>query len=187
MGFLLVGALAMTNLKFNVAQLLLEEIGAWRDYGFTEERLNLDDVLTLRDITGSVRFTRTASGVFAHIRARGVVRMVCVRSLEEFDQPVDLDVSDEFHSVIDVVSAETLPTPTEEDPFLLDTFHMADIGECIREYTLIELPLSPVCEAWRGAPVSYTLQSEHDADEGDEDVVDERLEVLKTWRHTAGE
>lgn len=172
----------MTNLRFNVAQLLREDIGAQRYRQFREERLALDDVLVLRDIEGTVRFTRSASGVFAHIRANGLVRLVCVRSLEEFDQQVELNVEDEFHSVIDVVTAEPLPTPGEEDPFLLDQFHMADIGEAIREYTLLDLPLSPVCEAYRNHPVSYTVESEGIDDESsDEQAIDKRMEILKSW------
>lgn len=172
----------MTDIKFNVAQLLREPIGSRRDYDFTEDRLPLDDTLTLHNIVGAVRFTRTATGVFAHIHASGLVRLVCVRSLEEFDQRIDLEVSEEMHSVIDVVTGVTLPGPTEEDPFYLDELHMADIGEIIREYTLLELPLNPVCEAYRDMPVSYTVQSEGAEEEtADGAQIDKRFEVLKTW------
>lgn len=171
----------MTPIKFNVAQLLREHIGARREYDMTEASLPLDDVLVLRNIRGNVRFTRTASGVFAHIRAHGVVRMVCVRSLEEFDQPVTVDSQDEFHSVLDVVSGVALPRPTEEDPFFLDENHMADVGEAIREYTLLELPIRPVCEAWSNHPVAYTTQSDDYNDEQEEQGIDKRLEILKSW------
>lgn len=172
----------MTNLKFNVAQLLRELIGARRDHDFTEERLPLDDTLVLRDIIGTVRFTRTATGVFAHIRASGLVRLVCVRSLEEFDYRVNLDFSDEFHSIIDVVTGAGVPKPLEEDPFFLDELHMADVGEAIREYTLLELPLNPVCDAYRDLPVNYTVQSEGiDEETDDAEPIDGRLEALKAW------
>ena len=75
----------MSTIKFNVAQLLREMIGGRRDYTFTEEALPLDDQLVLRGISGDVRFIRTATGVYAHVRAQGVVEMICVRSLEPFD------------------------------------------------------------------------------------------------------
>src|SRR5262245_2919311 len=90
---------SMTPLTFNVAQLLREPIGARRDHEFVEPRLSLDDELTLRQIKGVVRFTRTVTGVYAHVQAEGLVRMQCVRSLDEFDQPVRVDFVDEFHSV----------------------------------------------------------------------------------------
>lgn len=171
----------MTSLKFNVAQLLRETIGSRRDYTFQEGSLSLDDTLTLRDIAGKVCFTRTASGVIARIRASGVVRLVCVRSLDEFDQPVTLDFKDEFHSVVDVIEGKTLPKPTEEDPFMLDAFHMADVGEAIREYTILELPLSPVCEAYKDQPVRYTVESKDVDTEDEGEEVDKRLEILKLW------
>ncbi len=170
----------MTVLKFNVAQLLREVVGARRDYEFSEDMLPLDDTLVLRDITGNVRFTRTPTGVFAHICAQGNVQLECVRSLELFDYLVELDVVDEFHSQIDVFTGAALKKPPEEDPFLLDELHMADVGEVLREYTLLELPLNPVSEAYRDQPVSYTVESARDA-ESDEEEIDARLEALKEW------
>ena len=155
----------MTLLKFNVAQLLREEMGARRDYEFTEQSLALDEQLMLRDISGNVRFTRTASGVWANVKVRGVVRLTCVRSLEEFDYTVQLVFADQFHSVVDVFTGGTLPKPTEDDPFLLNELHMADVGEAIREYTLLDLPLNPVSPAHRDRPVSYSVQSEGLEDE----------------------
>lgn len=171
----------MTLLKFNVAQLLREVVGARRDYEFTEARLPLDDTLVLRDIEGTVRFTRTTTGVFTHIQTRGKVSLVCVRSLEEFDYPVNLDITDEMHSVVDVMTGTPLQKPEEEDPFFLDELHMADVGEVIREYTLLSLPINPVSEAYRDQVVSYSVQTE-DYDEGaDDDVGDVRLQGLRAW------
>lgn len=172
----------MTSLKFNVAQLLREEIGARRELTFTETALPLDDTLTLRDISGSVRFTRTTSGVWANVKVQGVVRLTCVRSLEEFDYTVDLEFSDQFYSVIDVYTGGSLAKPTEDDPFLLDEWHMADIGEAIREYTLLELPLNPVSPAYRDRPISYTVQSEGIEDEEEAPEPDANpFEALKAW------
>jgi uncharacterized protein len=52
---------------------------------------------------------------------------------------------DEFHSRIDVTTGTPLPQPDEEDPFYLDELHMADVGEMLREYVLLELPMQPLC------------------------------------------
>lgn len=172
----------MTNFKFNVAQLLREAVGGRRDYTFSAEQVTLDETLVLRDIAGDVRFTRTTTGVFAQIRAQGLVRMICVRSLEEFDQHIELDIGEEIHSVIDVITGAPVSKPAEDDCFFLNELHLADIGEIIREYTLLQLPLNPVSEAYRDMPVRYTVQSEgiQEPTEADESV-DERLEVLKVW------
>jgi uncharacterized protein len=178
----------MTRLLFNVAQLLREEVGARRKLTFSEAQLPLDDTLVLRDVQGDIRFTRTTSGVFADVWARGVVQLECVRSLELFDYSLELEMHEEFHSVVDVITAMPLSTPTEEDPFLLNELHMADVGELIREYALLELPLNPVSEAYRDQPIRYTVETEPDPNDDatseadDEPVVDERLAVLKSWR-----
>lgn len=175
---------AMSDLKFNVAQLLRETIGARRDRTFTEASLPIDESLTMRDITGAVRFTRTATGVYAHIQADGTVTLECVRSLEPFDQAVHLDFSDEFHSVVDVFTGATVPQPAEEDPFFLTDQHMIDVGDAIRAYALLELPMNPVSPDYRDAPVSYSVESEGLEEEADE-VVDERLAALKQWSQQA--
>jgi uncharacterized protein len=170
----------MTTLKFNVAQLLREEIGARRDHQFAEPSLPLDENLTLRDLAGTVRFTRTATGVYVLVKVSGLVHLTCVRSLEEFDYQVDLSFNDQIHSMIDVVSGASLPKPAEDDPFMLDELHMADVGELIREYTLIELPLNPVAEAYRDQLVHYSVQSDG-LDETDELIDGSSLEALKAW------
>lgn len=171
----------MTTIKFNVAQLLREPMGARREVSFTEPSLALDDTLTLRDISGTVRFTRTATGVWANAKAHGTVGLTCVRSLEAFDQPVDVEFNDEFHSVIDVMNGGTLPEPLEDDPFMLDELHLADIGEAIREYTLIALPLNPVSPAYRDQTVNYSVQSDGIDDEMSSVEEEGSLEALKAW------
>ncbi|MFV9506805.1 MAG: YceD family protein [Oscillochloridaceae bacterium umkhey_bin13] len=174
----------MTDLKFNLAQLLREEMGSRRDYQFTEDVLPLDDQLQMREISGNVRFTRTATGVWAKVQAQGVVRLTCVRSLDEFDETITVEFADQFHSVIDVFSGGTLPQPVEEDPFFLNELHMADIGEALREYTLLTLPLNPVSPAHRDQPISYTVQSDGIEDEDEPDGVADpaaSLEALKAW------
>ena len=171
----------MSTIKFNVAQLLREMIGGRRDYTFTEETLPLDDQLVMRGISGKVRFIRTAAGVYVHVHARGVVEMICVRSLEPFDYTVEVDFSDEFHSVVDVMNGDELPAPIEDDPYLLSELHMADIGDVVRDYTLLELPINPVSPAYRDKPVSYTVQSDGIDDEQTSDSVDSRFEALKAW------
>jgi uncharacterized protein len=171
----------MSSIKFNVAQLLREMIGGRRDYTFTEESLPLDDQLVLRGISGDVRFTRTATGVYAHVRARGTVELICVRSLEPFNHLIELDFSDQFHSVVDVITGIGLPAPAEDDPYMLNELHMANIGEAIRDYTLLGLPLNPVSPDYRDKPVRYTIQSDEITDEQTDDTVDSRFEALKAW------
>lgn len=171
----------MTTLLFNVAQLLRELVGARRDHDFTEAHLPLDDQLVLRDLSGHVRFTRSTTGVMVHLTVRGVIELICVRSLEPFDHPLTLDIEDEIHARVDVMTGVSLPKPLDDDPFFLSDSHMADIGEIIREYAILALPLNPVAEAYRDQPVRYSVASEGIEDEPTEEPVDTRFAVLKQW------
>ncbi|MEF3275204.1 MAG: DUF177 domain-containing protein [Chloroflexus sp.] len=169
----------MTTLRFNLAQLLREEMGARRDISFSEPALQLDDELTLRNISGRLRLTRTAAGVYAQVTVHGIVTLTCVRSLEPFDYELDLDFSDQFYAVVDVVNGHRLPQPSEDDPFMLDELHHIDIGEAIRSYALINLPMNPVAPAYRDQPVNYTVESEGLNE--DDSLIDDRFAALRKW------
>lgn len=136
----------VTDLKFNVAQLLREEIGNKREYTFRESALPLDEETTLQQLDGTVRFTRTASGVLADAHAQGVVERPCTRCLNPASQPLELHFRDEFHSKVEVNTGAHLPDPDEEDPYFIDENHRVDLGEAIREYALIELPMQTLCQ-----------------------------------------
>ncbi|KPV54209.1 hypothetical protein SE17_05135 [Kouleothrix aurantiaca] len=135
----------MTDLKFNVAQLLREEVGARRNYTFTENALPLDDDMTLRQLDGKVRFTRTTTGVLADADAAGIVELPCIRCLNPAHQQLHIQFQDEFHSRIEVNTGMPLPKPDEEDPFFIDESHLLDLGEALREYALLEMPMQPLC------------------------------------------
>lgn len=134
-----------TDLKFNVAQLLREEIGSKRSYDYDERELPLDEDTKLRELKGQVRFTRTPSGVLGDVRGGGVVDMECIRCLAVASQQVRFEFQDEFHSKIEVNTGAPLPKPEEEDPFFIDETHKVDLGEAIREYALLALPMQPLC------------------------------------------
>ena len=136
----------MTDLKFNVAQLLREDIGARRNYTFAEDALPLDDETTLQQLDGKLRFTRTITGVLVDVDAHGVVIVPCIRCLNPSQQQIDLHLRDEFHSKIEVTTGAPLPKPDDEDPFFIDDNHLLDVGELLRDYALLELPMQPLCK-----------------------------------------
>jgi uncharacterized protein len=135
----------ITDLRFNVAQLLREEIGSRRKYDFAEQALPLGDEMELRQLRGTVRFTRTPSGVLALVKAHGTVNAECNRCLAIAPQQIDLQFDDEFHSKIEVNTGAPLPKPDDEDPFFIDEAHCVDLGEALREYTLLAMPMQPLC------------------------------------------
>jgi uncharacterized protein len=134
------------DLTFNVAQLLREDIGGRRNYEFAEPALELDGALVLRDVLGVVRLTRTASGVLADARVAGVVDLECIRCLAAVAESLSLVFRDEFHARVEVNTGVPLPPPDEDDPFFISENHMLDLGEAIREYALIAMPMRPLCK-----------------------------------------
>jgi len=137
---------SMTDLKFNVAQLLREEVGARRNYSFSENALPLDDDTILEQLEGQTRFTRTVTGVLADVSGQGVVELPCTRCLNPARQQIELHFQDEFHSKVEVTTGAPLPKPDEEDPFYITENHLLDLGEAIREYALLELPMQSLCK-----------------------------------------
>ena len=168
------------DLRFNVAQLLREEIGGRRNYTFTEEALPLDETTTLHTIEGTVRFTRTASGVLAAVKAHGMIDTECMRCLKPIQVAVAVSFRDEFHSVVEVNTGVALPKPDEDDPFFITESHLVDLGEAIREYALIELPMRPLCqEDCKGLCPTCGKDRNSGACNCNDDPVDSRFDVLK--------
>lgn len=170
-----------TDLRFNVAQLLREEVGARRKYEFTEPRLMLDDTQVLRDLAGKVRFTRTPSGVLAAVEGAGVVETECMRCLKPIATQVTYPFRDEFHARIDVSTGATLPVPLEDDPFFIDEAHLIDLAEAIREYALMALPMRPLCQPeCKGICATCGVDRNTETCSCEDGPTDDRFAVLKT-------
>jgi uncharacterized protein len=69
-----------------------------------------------------------------------------MRCLNLSTQAISVQFRDEFHSKVEVNTGIALPQPDEEDPFYITENHLVDLGEAIREYTLLELPMQPLCK-----------------------------------------
>jgi uncharacterized protein len=170
-----------TDLRFNVAQLLREEVGARRTYEFTEPRLKLDGTQVLRELQGKVRFTRTASGVLAAVEGSGVVDTECMRCLAPVAVQITYPFRDEFHSRIDVTTGTALPAPLEDDPFFIDEAHLVDLAEAIREYALMALPMQPLCRPeCKGICAICGVDRNIETCTCEDGPTDDRFAVLKT-------
>ncbi|MBC8161405.1 MAG: DUF177 domain-containing protein [Roseiflexaceae bacterium] len=168
------------DLRFNVAQLLREEIGGRRNYTFSEAALPLDETTVLRDLVGSVRFTRTASGVLADVQAHSKVDTQCIRCLTAVQPPVQIVFRDEFHSVVEVTTGYALPKPDEDDPYFISESHLVDLGGAIREYGLIEMPMRPLCrEDCKGLCPNCGADLNEGPCDCVEDTSDNRFDALK--------
>ena len=153
--------------RVHVAQLLQEQVGAVRQCRIAVEALPLDEGLVARQIAANVRLTRIPTGILAKGRLDASVRLECSRCLEEYDQPLAVEFADEYRPTIDIVTGAELADNSGQDEaeyFTISDIHVLDLRESIRQATVLELPMAPLCrEDCPGLPEAAGLGSEGDA------------------------
>lgn len=159
----------MTRLKndtvINVAQLLKEQVGAFRVYDVELNWFALDSDIMARDVTGHLRLTRIASGILASGDVQGTGLVECVRCLEIYEQPFSAQYDQEFWPVIDIRTGLPMEAPDPiEDIGQISASHELDIAEPLRQEALLALPMRPTCGEDCPGP---DVPDDQDADAGD--------------------
>lgn len=132
----------------NAAQLLKEQVGAVRKYRVALDWFALDHDLMARGVVADVRFTRTTDGILVTGRAQGLALLECVRCLEPYDAPFNVEVEQFYRPVIDVRGGEPVEyddADAEVEALPIDSSHELDLSEALRQGVLVELPMRPVC------------------------------------------
>jgi len=134
-------------MKFNVAQLLKSTAGASREYGLEEDIAGIDpDLDIVGPLVGKVKFVRTGTGILVTGHAHTEARVACRRCLALTSVPVELDLEEEFHPSIDMITGATLPLGDGEDMATrTDAHHILDLTEVVRQGLWLALPMSAVC------------------------------------------
>ena len=130
-------------MQINVAQLLKQPIGATRSYKVDELNEYAEDGKA--KFEGKVRLFRTDRGILVRGKLRAQVSLVCSRCLAEFDHDLNLDMEEEFFPTLDVSSGARLPQPEDSEAFTIDEHHVLALGEALRQYILLAIPLKPLC------------------------------------------
>jgi len=134
-------------MRFNVAQLLKSPAGASREYDLNEEIAELDkDLEATKPLVGRVKLLRTGTGILVTGRLSSEVRVPCRRCLLPAAVPVHMNLEEEFHPSIDIVTGTELPLGDGEDAATrTDEHHILDLTEVVRQGLLLALPMSAVC------------------------------------------
>lgn len=131
----------MTNLRhplrLNIGFLINATIGTSRDFNFDYERMRLGDDLTVRNFFGEARFSHTPQGLFLQGEFKAETDLECVRCLEMFTQLLKW-------SVIDLYAFDRR-SMTDSGLLVPEDGHI-DLEPLLREYALLEVPISPVCK-----------------------------------------
>lgn len=127
-------------MKINVAQLLKEPVGSVRHYDINET--SEEGFL----IYGEVQLLRTNRSILVSGNLNTTVREECSRCLEQFDDPLNIEIEEEYFLTRDAVSGLPITPPPEAGGFLIDENHILDLGEAVRQYTIMTQPMKPVCQ-----------------------------------------
>lgn len=124
---------------FDVAKYLGQAIGSKCDYAI--EKIILGEN---RDaVRGIITVIRSGKGILIKGEASVQVELTCNRCLTGFIQPVNFNIEEEVLYHHSIVSATSFFD--EEDAIFIKDKNMLDIGELIRQYTLINLPMKALC------------------------------------------
>ena len=157
----------------NAGFIVHETIGYFRDFDFDFPEAHLEPDLDLKDLTGTVRVTRTAQGLLVQVRMHARVMLACVRCLDDCWQPLDIDFTDLY--------AFTQKTVTESG-LILPEDGQIDLGPSIRDEMWLSIPISPLCrpDCLGLCPVCGGNLNEN-AHTHEEQSVDPRLDILKSF------
>jgi uncharacterized protein len=172
-------------MRFNVAQLLKEPVGSKRKYHLAEDIQDLDEEIKLtHPIEGTIRLVHSTEGVLLSGQLHTEVELTCSRCLESFSTAVDFTLEEEFRPTIDIRTGAKLPLLDGEDvATLIDSQHIIDLFEVMRQDILLALPPRPLCKPDCAGLCSQCGQN---LNEGpctcEQPLGDPRWEVLRTLR-----
>ena len=171
--------------RLNVAGLLREPAGATRTVELGELEWAPIGDQPPRRVLGTLRLQRTNRGIVASGRARTLARRTCIRCLDEFDEPVDVELTEEFIPTLDATTgAAVAVADADVDVARIDAHHEIDLASLLADELTLAEPMHPLCRPeCRGlCPVCGRRLDDpgHEDHEGVE--VDPRLASLADWK-----
>lgn len=151
--------IVIDNLRFNVAQLMKDTLGASRRVDVVADLGRLAPELAMENmpsgerptISGSVRFMHTNQGVLVTGQLTGKAIVSCARCLEPVQTPIVVEIEELFVPTVDMATGRSVKPEEEDTALWIDEHHILDLTEVLRQDVLLEAPLHVVCsEACKG-------------------------------------
>jgi uncharacterized protein len=120
--------------RFNVGFIIHEDVGYSHDFPFAFEKLTLDD-LELTNFEGVASIGKTPQGLILQADFSAETTLECVRCLTNFEHALDWSFTELY--------AFDKRSETESGLLLPEDAHL-DLAELIRDYALLEIPISPI-------------------------------------------
>lgn len=131
----------MTNprrpFRINVGFIVHEEVGYVAEFPFEFDKVKIGDDLELRDFSGLVNVGRTPQGLLVTGDFSGTTSLECARCLKPLDQRLSWTMTELYAFNEKSISESGLIVP--EDAKI-------DLEPLIRDYALLEIPISPLCK-----------------------------------------
>lgn len=125
----------------NVAQLLKEPVGSSQSHDITA----IIDEEVEGFLEGKAKVIHLNRGVLVQCELATEVKLICSRCLDAFLFPISFTAEEEFLPISDVSGDSALSSPEQSEEFTIDDKNTLDLGELIRQYTLLDLPMKPLC------------------------------------------
>jgi len=125
----------------NVAQLLKEPVGSSQIHdisGIIGEEVE-------GFVEGKAKVIRIGQGVLVQCKLNAEVKLICSRCLDVFLCPISFTAEEEFLPIADVSGDLGLSSPEQSEEFTIDDKNILDLGELIRQYVLLNLPMKSLC------------------------------------------
>jgi len=129
--------------SINVAQLLKEPVGSSQIYdigGVIAEEVE-------GIVEGKAKLIHISRGVLVQCKLTAEVKLVCSRCLDSFLLPISFTAEEEFAPVSDMSGDLALSSSEQSEEFTIDNKNILDLSELIRQYTLLNLPMKPLCRS----------------------------------------
>jgi len=123
-------------LRLNVGYLYNKPIGTSREVPVDFDEIRIED-LHVKDLETTVRISRTREGLLLQVNAEAKVKANCVRCLDEFFLPVDI----QFEELYQFPSRHR-----EETDLLLPQDGYIDLNPLFREYLILSMPIKRLCQ-----------------------------------------
>jgi uncharacterized protein len=151
--------------RINVGFIAHEEVGYKHEFPFEFEQVQISDDLVLRKFEGIVTFGRTPQGLIVQGDFSAETALECVRCLTaEFDHLLDWNFTELYAFNKKSVS---------ESELLLPENKQIDLQPLIREYALLEIPISPICKPGCKGLCSICGENLNEIDCGHKDLTGE--------------
>lgn len=171
--------------RLNVAGLLRDPAGTTRTVELGELEWAPIGAQPPRRVLGTLRLQRTNRGILATGRARTLARRTCIRCLDEFDEPVEVDLAEEFLPTVDPATGAALAVGgAEADVSRIDAHHEIDLAALLADELTLAEPMHSLCRPdCRGlCPVCGGRLDDPRHEEHEGVDIDPRLAPLANWK-----